>query len=151
MQCMTIDQLRAASTAGGVESVTLKGRGGSFLVQIATRNGDSAVLAKARTNEPRHFGNPVSALNVLRDLGITNGQFDASEWNPDEKEATTGNRGRGDAMRKAHQAAAYIQQLAADIDESIADSRQSIPHETVMARATARIANHKAKAGTDRA
>jgi len=39
MQSMTIEQLRAASDAGGVEGVTLKGQGGAFLVQIATRSG----------------------------------------------------------------------------------------------------------------
>ncbi|MBS0318073.1 MAG: hypothetical protein JSR49_13200, partial [Proteobacteria bacterium] len=104
---MTIEQLRAASDAGGVSGVTLKGQGGAFLVQIATRSGTAAWLAKARSNEPRRFGNPISALNVLRGVGITIGQFDASEWNPDEKEQVTGNRGRAEAMRKAHQAAAY--------------------------------------------
>lgn len=147
MQSMTIEQLRAASNAGGVEDVTLKGRGGSFLVQVVTRNGDTAVLAKARSSEPRRFGNPVAAFNVLRELGITTGHFDASEWNPDEKEETAGNRGRAEAMRKAHQAVAYTQQLAADIEASIADLRPSVAHETVMAGAKARIADHKAKAG----
>ncbi len=151
MQCMTIEQLRAASHAGGVEGVTLKGRGGIFLVQIATRSGDAALLAKARSNEPRRFGNPVSALNVLRDIGITIGQFDASEWNPDEKEESAGNRGRADAMRKAHQAAAYAAQVAADIQESLRDTRPSIPHDEVMGRMDARIARHNNTKGAKHA
>lgn len=150
MQSMTIEQLRAASDAGGVEGVTLKGQGGVFLVQIATRSGAAALLAKARSNEPRRFGNPIAALNVLRDVGITIGQFDASEWNPAEKEETAGNRGRADAMRKAHQAAAYTEWLAAEIQEAIDDPRPSIPHDEVMARMNARIARHKA-AGAKRA
>ena len=150
MQSMTIEQLRAASNAGGVSGVTLKGQGGAFLVQIATRNGSGAVLAKARSSEPRRFGNPATAINVLRDVGITIGQFDASEWNPAEKEETAGNRGRADAMRKAHQAAAYTEWLAAEIQESIDDPRPSIPHDEVMARMDARIARHKA-AGAKRA
>ena len=143
MQSMTIEQLRTASDAGGVQGVTLKGQGGAFLVQIATRNGQDAFLAKARSAEPRRFGNPVAALNVLRDLGITIGQFDASEWNPDEKEETSGNRGRAEAMRKAHQAAAYTEWLAAEIQDAIDDPRASIPHDEVMARMDARIAHHK--------
>ena len=49
MQSMTIEQLRAASDAGGVAGVTLKGQGGAFLVQIATRSGATALLTKART------------------------------------------------------------------------------------------------------
>lgn len=150
MQSMTIEQLRAASDAGGVSGVTLKGQGGAFLVQIATRSGAAALLAKARSNEPRRFGNPVAALNVLRDVGITVGRFDASEWNPDEKEKTAGNRGRAEAMRKAHQAAAYSTWLATEIQEAIDDSRPSIPHDEVMARMNARIARHKA-AGAKRA
>lgn len=143
MPSMTIEQLRAASDAGGVEGVTLKGRGGAFLVQIATRSGTTALLAKARSNEPRRFGNPVAALNVLRGVGITSGQFDASEWNPDEKEETAGNRSRAEAMRKAHQAAAYTKWLAAGIEEAINDSRPSVPHDEVLARMDARIARHK--------
>lgn len=140
MQSMTIEQLRAASDAGGVEGVTLKGQGGVFLVQIATRSGAAALLAKARSNEPRRFGNPVAALNVLRDVGITIGQFDASEWNPAEKEETAGNRGRADAMRKAHQAAAYTEWLASEIQESIDDPRPNISHDHVMAEMDADIA-----------
>jgi len=144
MQSMTLEQLRAASNAGGVSGVTLKGQGGAFLVQIATRSGSGAVLSKARSSEPRRFGNPVAALNVLRDVGITIGQFDSSEWNPAEKAKTAGNRGRAEAMRGAHEAAAYNQWLAAEIQEVIDDPRLSVPHDEVMARMDARIARHKA-------
>ena len=52
MQSMTIEQLRAASNAGGVSGVTLKGQGGAFVVQIDTRSGASAVLSKARRAAP---------------------------------------------------------------------------------------------------
>lgn len=144
MQSMTIEQLRAASDAGGVSGVTLKGQGGAFLVQIATRSGAAALLAKARSSEPRRFGNPIAALNVLRGVGITVGRFDASEWNPGEKEETAGNRGRAEAMRKAHQAAAYSDWLATEIQQAIDDPRPSIPHDEVMAQMNARIAGHKA-------
>lgn len=141
MKSMTIEQLRVASDAGGVEGVTLKGQGGAFLVEIATRSGTAAVLAKARSNEPRRFGNPVAALNVLRDVGITIGRFDASEWNPAEKEETAGNRGRAEAMRKAHQAAAYTEWLASEIQEAIDDPRPNISHDEVMAEMEADIAD----------
>ena len=133
MQSMTIEQLRAASNAGGVSGVTLKGQGGAFLVQIATRSGSGAVLSKARSTEPRRFGNPLAALNVLRDIGITVGQFDASEYDP-------GNRGRAGAMREAHEAAAYNQWLAVEIQASIDDPRPNIAHDEVMAEMDADIA-----------
>ncbi|MCL2894798.1 antitoxin PaaA2 family protein [Brenneria tiliae] len=140
---MTIEQLRVANSAGGIAGVTLKGQGGSFIVHVATRNGASAVLVTARNSEPRRFGNPISALNTLRNVGITTGNFDASEWNPEEKNSTPGNRGRSEAMRKAHQAAAYAGWLASEIQDAIDDPRSDIPHEQVMARMEARIARHK--------
>lgn len=140
MQSMTIEQLRAASSAGGVSGVTLKGEGGAFLVQIATRSGAAAVLAKARSHEPRRFGNPLSALNVLRDIGITVGKFDATEYDPSVKEQDPGHRGRAGAMRQAHEAAAYGKWLAAEIEASINDPRPSIPHDEVMAEMDADMA-----------
>ena len=145
MQSMTIEQLRAASNAGGVSGVTLKGQGGAFLVQIDTLSGSGAVLAKARSTEPRRFGNPLAALNVLRDIGITVGQFDASEYDPAEKEPDAGNRGRADAMRGAHEAAAFNQWLASEIQASIDDPRASIPHDEVMAEMDSDIAALKKK------
>ena len=148
MQSMTLEQLRATASAGGVVGVTLKGQGGAFLVQIATRSGSGAVLSKARSTEPRRFGNPLAALNVLRDVGITVGKFDASEYDPTDKEQDAGNRGRADAMREAHEAAAYNQWLAAEIQEAIDDPRPSVPHDEVMARMDARIARHKAAGAT---
>lgn len=140
MQGMTIEQLRTASNNGGVRSVTLKGYRESFFIQIATRNGTVAFLTKARSREPRRFGNPVAALNVLRNVGITLGQFDAREWNPDEKEKTAGNHGRAEAMRKAHQAAAYSKWLAAEIEDALNDPRPNLSHDDVMAGMDADIA-----------
>lgn len=140
MQHMTLEQLRATSNAGGVSGVTLKGQGGAFLVQIDTRSGSSAVLSKARSTEPRRFGNPLTALNVLRDIGITIGQFDASEYNPADKQQDVGNRGRANAMRGAHEAAAYNQWLAGEIQASIDDPRPGMRHDEVMSEMEADIA-----------
>ena len=140
MQSMTIEQLRAASNAGGVSGVTLKGQGGAFLVQIATRSGSGAVLSKARSGEPRRFGNPIAALSLLRDLGITVGQFDASDWNPAEKVVNSRDDARAQVLRGAHEAAAYNQWLTGEIQASIDDPRPSIPHDEVMAEMDADIA-----------
>ncbi|MGF1642157.1 MAG: hypothetical protein ACFCUJ_00835 [Thiotrichales bacterium] len=140
MQSMTLEQLRTANEAGGVADVTLKGRGGAFFVQIATRNGGAAVLAKARSSEPRRFGNPAAALNVLRDAGITTGRFDAGEWNPAEREPAPGTSGRAAALRKAHQAAAYSEWLAAELQDAMDDPRPNFSHDAVLAEMDADIA-----------
>lgn len=142
MQSMTVEQLRATVGAGGVTGVTLKGRGGGFFVEIATRSGQDAMLVKARTTEPRRFGNPSSALVVLRGVGIDVVQVDASDWDPDQKDMSRSRQNRADAMREAHEAVAYNQWLAAEIQEALDDPRPSIPHDEVMSRMDARIARH---------
>lgn len=140
MQSMTIEQLRATASAGGVTGVTLKGQGGGFFVEIATRSGQDAMLVKARTTEPRRFGNPTSALIVLRDVGIDLVQLDATDWNPDQKDMNRSRQSRAVAMREAHEAAAYNQWLAAEIQEAIDDPRPSISHDEVMAEMDTDIA-----------
>jgi len=140
MQSMTLEQLRAATDAGGVKGVTLKGLGGGFFVEIATRTGKDAVLSKARGSEPRRFGNPSSALLVLRGIGICVAKIDATHWDPEQKDLRYQRASRGQALRDAHQAAAYNQQLADDIQASLDDPRPSLAHEEVMAEMDAEIA-----------
>ncbi|AER55997.1 hypothetical protein DSC_06730 [Pseudoxanthomonas spadix BD-a59] len=109
-------------------------------MQIHTRSGSGAVLSKARSGEPRRFGNPIAALSLLRDLGITVGQFDASDWNPAEKVVNSREDARAQVLRGAHQAAAYNQWLAGEIQASIDDPRPGIAHDEVMAGMDADIA-----------
>ena len=140
MKSMTLEQLRATASAGGVVGVTLKGQGSGFFMEIATRSGQDAFLVKARSTEPRRFGSPNSALVVLRDIGIAVAKLDATNWNPDQKEVTQNRDSRAQAMRQAHEAAAYNQWLAGEIQSSIDDPRPSIPHDEVMAEMDADIA-----------
>lgn len=140
MQGMTLEQLRATASAGGVAGVILKGEGGGFLIQIATRSGRNAVLSKARSTEPRRFGNPVSALLVLRDVGITVAQLDATEWNPGRKDMTRSRQSRAEAMREVHKAAAYQRWLESEIRAAIDDPGSNIGHAEVMAEMDADIA-----------
>ena len=143
MLSMTLEQLRAMASAGDVTGVTLKGQGSGFLMEIATRSGE-VVLCKARSSEPRRFGNPNSAMTVLRAIGITIAQLDATDWSPRQKEATQSLESRAQAMREDHQAAAYTRLLAAEIEQAIEDPRSGVAHDEVMARMDARIARHKA-------
>ena len=133
MHSMTLEQLRATARAGGVTGVTLKGQGGSFFVEIATRSGQDALLVKARSTEPRRFGNPTSALIVLRDVGIAVAQLDATNWNPGQKDMTRSRQNRAEAMRGAHEAVAYNNWLAGEIQASIDDPRPNLSHDEVMA------------------
>ena len=145
MHTMTLEQLRATARAGGVVGVTLKGQGSGFFMEIATRSGQDAFLVKARSTEPRRFGSPNSALIVLRDIGIAVAQLDATNWNPDQKEVTQSRESRAQAMREAHEAAAYNNWLASEIQASIDDRRPNLKHDEVMAEMDADIAALPAK------
>ncbi len=140
MQSMTLEQLKVAAHAGGVSGVTLKGHGGAFLVQIATRSGTGAVLSKARSTEPRRFGNPATALTLLRDVGIMAGQFDASDWNPSQKVVNSRDDARAKLLREAHEAGAYVRWLAAELQDSVDDPRPNLSNDEVMAQMDADVA-----------
>jgi len=78
MQTLSLDQLRAATQAGGIVGVTLKAEGGTFVVAIATRKGDDGVLVTTRTKQLRRFIDLRRAIRLLREIGITTVKVDAT-------------------------------------------------------------------------
>lgn len=139
MQSMTLEQLRATTSAGGIKSITLKGQGNGFYIQIDTRSGKGAYLSKARSAEARSFGNPATALNVLRDIGIVIAQIDATHWDPNQKDMTRSRESRGSAMRDAHEAAAYNEWLAGEIQASLDDHRPNVSNACALNEIDAEI------------
>lgn len=83
--CFTLQQLRAATQAGGVAGVSLKGQGNGFFIQIQLRTGQHAVLVTARSRSPRMFKNPAQAFGVLRRVGIVTGSFDVTHYAPEQQ------------------------------------------------------------------
>ena len=122
MDTLTLEQLRTTTDAGGVAGVTLKAEGGDFIVQIETLKGGEAVLAKARSTEPRRFGNPVQALGLLRELGLTVGAFNVEHWNPDDKSTARARPDRALALRRTHQAAGYDQWFRAQVEQGLTEA-----------------------------
>ena len=94
---------------------------------------------KARSTEPRRFGNPTTALNVLREIGIVVAKIDATNWDPDQKDMTRSRQSRAEAMRNAHEAAPYNEWLATEIQASLDDSRPNVSHDEVMDEIDAEI------------
>lgn len=84
--CFTLQQLRAATQAGGVAGVSLKGHGNGFFIQIQLRTGQQAVLITARSRSPRMFKSPVQAFGVLRRVGIVTGSFDITHYVPEQQQ-----------------------------------------------------------------
>lgn len=82
--CFTLQQLRAATQAGGVAGVSLKAQGSGFFIQIQLRTGQNAVLVTARSRSPRMFKNPAQAFGVLKRVGIVTGSFDVTHYSPEQ-------------------------------------------------------------------
>jgi hypothetical protein len=133
MHSLTLDQFKATASAGGVAGITLMAQGGGFFMEIATRAGGRALLAKARSTEPRRFGTPTSAMLVLRELGIGSAQVDFTRWDPGQKEVTQNRDRRSEAMKQAHEAAAHARWLASELQAAIDDPRPSLTTDQVLA------------------
>lgn len=89
----TLQQLRAATQAGGILGVSIKGQGNHFFVQVATRAGQ-AVLVTARSKDPHSFKSPLQAMVLLKQVGIVTGQFDLTQYSPDQHETAPRSRRR---------------------------------------------------------
>lgn len=134
MQTLTLEQLRITSKTGGIVSVAVKAQGKAFLVQIFMLKG-SALLAKARSTEPRRFGNPFQAITLLREIGITNGTYDVSEYAPDADTPVRTRPDRTEALKRTHQAAAYDQWFRAQVEDALVEANDPtttwISHEEI--------------------
>ncbi len=122
MHTLTLQQLRATNDAGGIASVTLKALGEAFFVQVDTRNGKAAMLAKTRSTEPRGFGNPMQALNLLRKLGLVVGAFDVALWNPEQKNTARTRPDRTEALKRTHEAAEHDKWFRAQVEKAIKEA-----------------------------
>lgn len=88
LQFYTLQQLRAATQAGGVASIVLKAQGNGFFIQIHTRSAQTAVLVTARGQQPRQFKNPIQAFSILRKIGVVVGHFDLTHYSPEQRETS---------------------------------------------------------------
>jgi hypothetical protein len=122
MQTLTLEQLRTVTETGGVSAVTLEATGGEFFVRIKTNNDAEAVLARARSDEPRGFPNPLPAITLLRKLGIVAGAFDLSRWNPDQRPLARARPDRAEAMKRAHDAVAHDQWFRDQVTQGLSEA-----------------------------
>jgi hypothetical protein len=127
MQNLTLDQFRTVTEAGGLISVSLVAKGGSFHVEAETRKG-LAVLVKARGNALREFRNPAKAMLLLRELGVREMRTDTRQWQPEQAEMTAYSRpDRAQAMNEALEAADLKRTLEDRIKR--ADSPNAVWHD----------------------
>lgn len=107
MRTLTIDQVRSAAASGGVLSANLRPIGSMFALEFETRTG-LATLVAAVSKQPRRFGNPLKAFEIVRELGLEGGHFSVAQWHPEEREVDRPVRpDASERMKHAHEAAAY--------------------------------------------
>lgn len=112
MQNLNLEQLKAATAAGGVTGITLRGDGAAFVISVQTQR-DEAILVTSK-KQPRRFADPRKALQVLRATGWNECRIDASQWRPEERDLEkTARPDRSAALKAAHEAA----QADADYDK----------------------------------
>lgn len=112
MQNLNLEQLKAATAAGGVTGITLRGDGAAFVVSVQTQR-DEGILVTSK-KQPRRFADPRKALQVLRTTGWNECRIDATQWRPEEHGAEKVARpDRSAALKAAHEAA----QADADYDK----------------------------------
>lgn len=99
-----LEQLKAATQAGGVVGITLLGEGAAFVVNVQTQRGQ-AVMVTSR-QQPRRFADPRKALQVLRGIGLTDCRIDTTQWRPEDSALEKTSRpDRSLALKAAHGAA----------------------------------------------
>ena len=119
---LNVEQLKAATLAGGVSSITLRGDGAAFVVDIKTLRFNALLVTSRR--QPRRFADPRKALLVLRGAGWTDCQIDAAQWQPQDAALAKSQRpDRSLALKAAHEAARhdedYDQWFRAKVQQSL--------------------------------
>lgn len=148
MQTLNLEQLKAATLAGGVTGITLRGDGAAFVVNVHTQRGE-AIMVTSR-QQPRRFADPRKALQVLRSTGWNECRLDATQWRPEDSALErTPRPDRSIALKAAHEAAQadedYDRWFRAKVQAALDDPRPAIGPEEWAVRRAAMVARSKAR------
>lgn len=117
--------------AGAVRSAHVVGQPGGWSVMVEYGMHERQ-LATKNTRAIRVWRRFETLASYLKDLGLT--QFDVDTANYDQDSVTTAKRpDRAEALKKAHEAAAYDKWFRERVQASIDDPRPSIAGEEVEA------------------
>jgi len=94
-------------------------------------------LAAQRSRQIRVFRRFETLASYLKDIGLPQFDVDATRYAQSD---TTGTKrpDRSEALKKAHEAAAYDAWFREQVQASVDDPRPSIPHEQVKAKLAAK-------------
>ena len=143
----SLEQLKAATQAGGVVGITLCGDGAAFVINVQTQRGQAVMVTSRR--QPRRFADPRKALQVLRGIGLTDCRIDTAHWRPEDSALEkTARPDRSLALRAAHEAAQhdadydrwFHAKVQASLDGLKDGTNRILTDEEVQARRAALIA-----------
>ncbi|TXE27166.1 hypothetical protein FOT62_22895 [Serratia marcescens] len=118
--------------AGAVRGAHIVGQPGGWAIMVQYGMLERP-LAAQRSRNVRLFRRFETRVSYLKDIGIARSDVDSSNYTPDA--ITTARRpDRAEALKRAHEAAAYDAWFREQIQASIDDPRPDIPHEDVEAR-----------------
>jgi hypothetical protein len=131
MATETIDHttLTKLAEAGVVRSAHVVGQAGGWGILVKYGMTERA-LASQRNHQVRIFRRLETLVEYLKGVGIPRFDVDAVNYDP-EGEKVYKRPDRAEAMKKAHEAAAYDTWLKAQVQEAIDDPRTSVPNEEV--------------------
>jgi hypothetical protein len=137
-------QATAAVKSGGVVSAVLRADEGSFYVEFETRERGIAELVTSNGRQRRVFRDPGQALKVLWELGLAEGRFALTGWNPEAPRRAWSRPDSAAEMKAKHEAAAEHAAFVADIEAGLAEirdpSQRGVEHADAMAQLEARLA-----------
>lgn len=117
--------------AGAVRGAHVVGQPGGWAVMVKYGMHERP-LATQRNRQVRVFRRFETLVSYLKDVGLS--QFDVDAANYDRDSVTAAKRpDRAEALKKAHEAAAYDKWFRDQVQASIDDPRPSIPGEDVEA------------------
>lgn len=120
--------LRELVAAGSIHAATVLGQRGGWAVLVRYGIFEKALAAK--TGAPRLFATVDAAVKTLRGAGLGRVELDSSGY---EQALRVHRRpDRSTAMRQAHQAKAYSDWIAGEIQAAIDDSRPSVSNAQAM-------------------
>jgi hypothetical protein len=144
MQSFSLAQIKSSTQAGGIASITLRGDGAAFEVDIHTQRGERGVMVTSR-QQPRRFADLRRALSVLKAAGWSHCTVDTSTWRPeDSAQEKTARPDRSVALKSVHEAADYDQWYRAKVQKAIDGLKDGtnrvLPQEEVQIRRARLIA-----------
>lgn len=141
MTTETIDHttLSRLAEAGAVRSAHIVGQNGGWGVLVKCGMTERA-LAAQRSHQVRIFRKFETLVNYLKGVGIARFDVDAVNYDAASLKTTRNRPDRAEAMKSAHEAAAYDKWLKAEVQEAIDDTSPTIPHNEVMKEVRAVIA-----------